>query len=47
MHNELLSTMEKEVVFSKDLKEFAFAFGDGRIVATSKEQYLQLREELV
>ena len=46
MHDELLSTLEKEVVFAKDLKEFAFAFADGRIVATSKEMYDKLTEEL-
>ena len=46
MANDLLSTLEKEVVFEKDLKEFAFAFADGRIVATSKEMYDKLIEEL-
>ena len=46
LQDELLSTMEEEVVFAKDLKEFAFAFADGRIAATSEELYLQLKAEL-
>jgi len=46
MADELLSTLEEEVVFSKDMKEFAFAFEDGRTIATSEELYLQLQDEL-
>jgi len=46
LQDDLFSTMEEEVVFTKDLKEFAFAFADGRIAATSEELYLQLKEEL-
>lgn len=46
MADNLLSTMEKEVVFTKDLKEFAFAFADGRIAATSEAMYDKLIEEL-
>ena len=45
--DDLLSTMEKEVVFTEDLREFAIAFEDGRIVATSEELYSQLKEEIM
>ncbi len=46
MHDELLSTLQEEATVEKNLKEFAFAFADGRIVATSKEMYDKLIEEL-
>ncbi len=46
MANDLLSTMDEEVVFSKDMKNFAFSFKDGRIVATTREMYDILSEEL-